>query len=449
MCWYMQCLFVALLLNHCSLQMVDINALEHLIRRTDAAVTTPTPAIVSAMEAYGRLKDDLMGRLVVQKKIPPSVSNSDVVYLYLEPLQLISVDEVEQTIHLSHIVDIRWVDPNLIWNPALYGNISEIEMETSAVWNPKLALPKSITDGIVTLPEHVTLTSNGHLVSSFSGYANSLCQLDLTYFPFDQHTCTIVFMGDNSFRLLPDNTRRHVDVAMFFKHGGEWHLDPRGCFSKDGVSTYIECFLFIHRRSSFYVTNLIVPMVFTSAMTLTVFWIPAESGEKISFLVSVFVSTSVFLNYIVETIPRSMGSLPHINALLVFVVIKVIVATAATTVVLRRYNAARFHHNTKGKSESLSGSQKARKIHEVMMAPVDLSSALGSVLSNSSNTTGSKIENTRVTGEAKAFFKCPTRSRLQAVVTWWCRMSHDELDTLFFCVLVSVALVTYCALLCA
>ncbi|CAG5122897.1 unnamed protein product [Candidula unifasciata] len=445
--WYLQCCIV-LLVNSCATQVVDINSLQHLIKRPDVQVTTPSPEVVSAMEAYGRLKDDLMNRLVVKKKIPPSISNSDIVYLFLEPLQLISVDEVEQTIHLSHIIDIRWIDPNMRWNPTLYGNISEIEISTSSVWTPRLALPKSIMDGVVTLPDHVTLTSNGNFISSFSGYINSLCQLDMAYFPFDHHTCTIVFMGETSFKVLPDNTRRHVDVAMFFKDGGEWELQPRGCFSKDDGKTYIECFLYIKRRSSFYVTNLVVPMVFTSAMTLIVFWIPAESGEKISFLVSVFVSTSVFLNYIVETIPRSMGSLPHINALLVFVVIKVIAATAATTVVLRRYNTWRFQYNSKGKSEGLYGNQKVKKIQEVMMVPADLSLELSNVYSNSSRTKGPKKEDLLLKGTEKGVSRCCKKSCLREVVIWWCSLSHDELDTIFFGLLACVSLVTYCALLC-
>lgn len=447
---FIELLCVLLLWNYCKAQMVNLQSLEYLIRRTDNENTQETKQDVSATEIYGKLKDDIMDRLVVRKKIPPSVSESEAVFLYLEPLQLISVDEVQQSIHLSHITDVRWLDPNMKWDPASYNNISQLEVDTSAVWTPSLVLPKNVVDGIITLPQHVTLTSDGYFISSFSGNINSLCHFDLTYFPFDQHRCTIVFLGESSFRLLPDSSSRHVDVTSYFQDGAEWLLLQNGCASKQDSFMYVECFVSIQRRSTFYVANLIIPMMFTSAMTLMVFWIPAETGEKMSFLVSVFVSTFVFLNYIVETVPRSMGNLPRINALLIFVVIKVILSAAATNVVLHRCNNSRTRspQSTVITRTKQGHHHRRRNIEEAVLAHVNFSSSLESIYSTSECLEESLKKNKDLfLLDAEKHVACFHGWEMWPVVVWWRSMSHADLDKCFFVLLLCVTLVAYCAML--
>lgn len=110
---------------------------------------------------------------------------------------------------------------------------------------------------------------------------------------------------------------------------------------------YVTCYVQIRRRSAFYVANLIAPMTLTSLMTILVFWIPAETEEKISFLVSLFTSTSVFLNYVIDMIPRSIETIPRVSLFVFAINIQVILATAATALVLRRYRSEQQHKRQK------------------------------------------------------------------------------------------------------
>jgi hypothetical protein len=53
--------------------------------------------------------------------------------------------------------------------------------------------------------------------------------------------------------------------------------------------------LTLKRRTIFFTLCLVMPMVVTSYMTSLVFLLPRASGEKISYLVTLSVSTSVFV----------------------------------------------------------------------------------------------------------------------------------------------------------
>ncbi|XP_041357410.1 neuronal acetylcholine receptor subunit alpha-9-like [Gigantopelta aegis] len=61
----------------------------------------------------------------------------------------------------------------------------------------------------------------------------------------------------------------------------------------------------MRRKSTFYVMNVIFPMLLLSVLNACAFLLPTESGEKISFLISILVSYAVFLNYITEVMPKS------------------------------------------------------------------------------------------------------------------------------------------------
>jgi hypothetical protein len=56
----------------------------------------------------------------------------------------------------------------------------------------------------------------------------------------------------------------------------------------------VEVTLTLRRRTTFYTVCLVLPMVLTSYMNSLVFLLPLGAGEKVSFLVTLSVSTSVF-----------------------------------------------------------------------------------------------------------------------------------------------------------
>ncbi|KAH9507925.1 hypothetical protein Btru_053241 [Bulinus truncatus] len=300
------------------------------------------------LESFTKLRTTMQARLASSNKIPPKYYPFQIpIRLNFEPLQIIFVDEVSQAIMVSSSITIVWADPVVGWDPRDYGGIDTLEMETDYFWTPKIYIPKSSDSSVklIAFTDNVQVSSRGVVSTMIPIITTTLCNLDLTFFPFDTHSCIMVFLESNMYNLT------HLElppkgISFYFGTNAAWILVGYKCYTQTSHYTpafyYIVCSIEMSRRSAFYVVNLIGPMAMTSAVTLVVFWLPAEGGEKMTFAVSMFLSSSVFYNYILEIMPRSMENPPRLNLLLVFNGILIMLVTAATTIVLRRYERQEF-----------------------------------------------------------------------------------------------------------
>ena len=57
------------------------------------------------------------------------------------------------------------------------------------------------------------------------------------------------------------------------------------------------------RRPLYYLFNLVIPTMFLSLVAMLTFFLPPESGEKISLGITVLLSLTVFLLLVAETMP--------------------------------------------------------------------------------------------------------------------------------------------------
>ena len=76
----------------------------------------------------------------------------------------------------------------------------------------------------------------------------------------------------------------------------------------------VEVIFILTRRPKFYVLNLIIPSAFVSVLSVFVFLLPAESGEKISLQVTAFFSYMVLLLVIADVTPTNGTNLPIIGS---------------------------------------------------------------------------------------------------------------------------------------
>lgn len=135
--------------------------------------------------------------------------------------------------------------------------------------------------------------------------------MDVTFFPFDRQNCSMKFGswtydGNMVDLVLVDN---YVDRKDFFDNG-EWEiLNATGVKGsrRDGVYWYpfITYSFILKRLPLFYTLFLIIPCLGLSFLTVLVFYLPSDEGEKLSLSTSVLVSLTVFLLVIEEIIPSS------------------------------------------------------------------------------------------------------------------------------------------------
>ncbi|GAB1606031.1 hypothetical protein Ahia01_000885500, partial [Argonauta hians] len=67
------------------------------------------------------------------------------------------------------------------------------------------------------------------------------------------------------------------------------------------------------RKPAIQLLNLIYPCMIISAITLIGFFLPPESGEKVSVSVTVLLSLAVFQLVITETLPPNSDRLPYLG----------------------------------------------------------------------------------------------------------------------------------------
>ena len=139
----------------------------------------------------------------------------------------------------------------------------------------------------------------------------SSCTMDVTFFPFDRQNCSMKFGswtydGNMVDLVLVDH---YVDRKDFFDNG-EWEiLNATGVKGsrRDGVYWYpfVTYSFILKRLPLFYTLFLIIPCLGLSFLTVLVFYLPSDEGEKLSLSTSVLVSLTVFLLVIEEIIPSS------------------------------------------------------------------------------------------------------------------------------------------------
>ncbi|XP_068098286.1 5-hydroxytryptamine receptor 3A-like [Hyperolius riggenbachi] len=176
------------------------------------------------------------------------------------------------------------------------------------------------TSGVATeKTSEISYTYVTHEGKIFNGRPMQLvtvCNLNIYYFPFDQQNCTLTFgswmhtMEDVTVDFLNNVSSLEVPES-YYDNDGEWDLvkafTKRQEFLDDGVMRFSETkyFIVIKRRSTFYVINLILPSMFLIFMDIVGFYLPPESGERVSFKITLLLGYSVFLIIASDQLPAN------------------------------------------------------------------------------------------------------------------------------------------------
>ena len=88
------------------------------------------------------------------------------------------------------------------------------------------------------------------------------------------------------------------------------------------------------RKTLFHTVNLIIPCVAITCLTVLVFYLPSDSGEKISLCISILLSLTLFILLLAEIIPPTSLVVPLIGKYLLFTMVLVTLSIIVTVIVL-------------------------------------------------------------------------------------------------------------------
>nr|XP_020462948.1 neuronal acetylcholine receptor subunit alpha-7-like isoform X2 [Monopterus albus] len=265
-------------------------------------------------------------------------------------MQVMDVDEKNQILTTNVWLQMHWYDHYLQWNQSEYPGVKNLRFTSIQVWTPDILLYNSAHDKFdATFKTNVLVNSSGFCEYQPPGIFISTCNVDVRWFPFDIQRCELKFGSWTFDGLLLDIQMQEADVSRYMPNG-EWDLlevpgDRHEVFYDCCAEPYpdVTFVVTLRRRTLFYTLNLLIPSALLSSMTLLVFLLPANSGEKISLGITVLLSLTVFMLMVAEIMPATSDSVPLIGQYFASTMVIVGMSVVATVIVLQFH-----HHNPNG-----------------------------------------------------------------------------------------------------
>ncbi|XP_061685942.1 neuronal acetylcholine receptor subunit alpha-9-I [Syngnathoides biaculeatus] len=256
--------------------------------------------------------------------------------------QIKDMDERNQVLTTYLWIRQVWHDAYLKWNKEDYDDVEMINIPSDLVWKPDIVLyNKADEESSAPSDTNVKLRYNGEIVWDSPAITKSTCVVDVAYFPFDRQRCNLTF-GSWTYN------GNQVDVSLGMDSGDlsdfvenvEWecHGMPAtrnvmmyGCCSDP--YTEVTYTLLLKRRSSFYIFNLLLPCFLISFLAPLGFYLPADSGEKVSLGVTVLLALTVFQLLVAESMPPA-ESMPYIGKYYIATMTMVTASTSLTIFIM-------------------------------------------------------------------------------------------------------------------
>ncbi|XP_059061461.1 acetylcholine receptor subunit alpha-like 2 [Achroia grisella] len=298
-----------------------------------------------------RLYDDLLSNYNRLIRPVDKNNNTVLVKLGLRLSQLIDLNLKDQILTTNVWLEHEWEDHKFKWDPLEYGGVKELYVPSEHIWLPDIVLYNN-ADGeyVVTTMTKAVLHHTGKVLWTPPAIFKSSCEIDVRYFPFDQQTCFLKFGswsydGDQiDLKHINQKKGDMVDVGIDLREyypSVEWDIlgvpaERHERYYPCCQEPYPDIFfnITLRRKTLFYTVNLIVPCVGISYLSVLVFYLPADSGEKIALSISILLSQTMFFLLISEIIPSTSLALPLLGKYLLFTMLLVGLSVVITIIIL-------------------------------------------------------------------------------------------------------------------
>ncbi|XP_008589609.1 PREDICTED: 5-hydroxytryptamine receptor 3A isoform X2 [Galeopterus variegatus] len=271
---------------------------------------------------------------------PTTVAVDVIVYAIL------NVDEKNQVLTTYIWYRQFWIDEFLQWNPEDFDNITKLSIPTDSIWVPDILINEFVDVGKSPDIPYVYVRHDGEVRNYKPLQVVTACSLDIYNFPFDVQNCSLTFTSwlhtiqDINITLwrLPEKVKSDKSVFM---NQGEWELlavltqyrefsiESNDCFAEMKFSVVIR------RRPLFYVVSLLLPSIFLMVMDIMGFYLPPDSGERVSFKITLLLGYSVFLIIVSDTLPATAIGTPLIGIYFVVCMALLVISLAETILIVR------------------------------------------------------------------------------------------------------------------
>ncbi|CAJ0936104.1 unnamed protein product, partial [Mesorhabditis belari] len=257
----------------------------------------------------------------------------------LQFILLINVDEMAQVMHTNVWVTLRWYDFQMKWNPVFFGGIKTIRVSPEKVWIPDIVLFNN-ADGQfqVGFECNVVIENDGSMLWVPPAIYKSSCIIDVEFFPFDEQTCNMIFGSwtyNNQEIVLDISSFPAIDLSVY-QTSSIWDLvECPATLVKE--RSRVEFQIKIRRKALFYTVVLIIPTVIMAFLSVSVFFLPTASTERMTLTISILLSIVVFLLLLAKILPPTSSTIPLMAKYLLLTFVLNVITILVTVVIINVY----------------------------------------------------------------------------------------------------------------
>ncbi|MEE6484665.1 hypothetical protein FKM82_013972 [Ascaphus truei] len=246
------------------------------------------------------------------------------VYIDVMVYAILGVDEKNQVLTTYIWYRQFWVDEFLTWDPTEFENVTQISIPTEKVWIPDILINEFVDVGKSPDIPYVYVNHEGRVQNYKPIQVVTACSLNIYNFPFDLQNCSLTFTSwlhtiqDINVSLWRTPEEVKEDKSLFMNKG-EWELlyvlsQYREFVEHEDSFAEMKFHVVIKRRPLFYAVNLLLPSMFLMVMDIIGFYLPPDSGERVSFKITLLLGYSVFLIIVSDTLPATAIGTPLIGS---------------------------------------------------------------------------------------------------------------------------------------
>ena len=275
-----------------------------------------------------------------------SAKSRIIVNASLHLMYIVDFNEREETLTSSTWLTFKWNDPFLAWEgKEKYENVSVLYLRQNQVWKPDFVLLNTVEN--VKLLGHADLSvivdRNGNVIWEPGQRFKSICEVNIRLYPFDSQACTF-WLGSWTYYNDIDGNLTHSEMGLnAYTQNGMWEIVGsegwRGIIDYGYFSQPTLFFtLSLRRRRTYYVLTTCIPIVILSILNCLVHVLPADSGEKMSFCMTILLSYMVFISFLNDSLPSTSKTVSLLVVYLVSVIALSSLSVINSVAVLRLWN---------------------------------------------------------------------------------------------------------------
>jgi len=250
---------------------------------------------------------------------PTDIVN-DTVWIASDIYQLVDVDEKNGILTAKLTTSILYKMESLQWDPEDYNGTWHLIFNNNMFWRPDISIMEALE--VKYDSSKLSYIDNlGYVVDTASRLTMKLtCGFDVTKFPVDEQTCKVTYskmmLWNKEFTIKPNYEAARL---LFYTEHDTWELlrpvtltEEMMISSEDLGHDYENMVMTIRirRRSTFYMFVILMPNVLIYLLSTLVFLLPIESGDKVSYIVTVLLAEVVTVGTLNDIFPASSLGFP-------------------------------------------------------------------------------------------------------------------------------------------